>query len=101
MLGRGGRSNHHPGNKKYRAEVLKLQKWYKSSGKNKKTVLAQCLVDFVHSYGGRFVKQEKASGKWFVVNNEMARRKASQALRELMTMEERAAKNAAVLAGVG
>jgi hypothetical protein len=98
VLGRGGKSNHHPGNKRYRSEVQHLQKWYKSSGKAEKTDLAQCLVNFVHSYGGRFVKQEKSTGRWYVVSNLVARRKASQALREHMTMEERQAKKAAMLA---
>ena len=98
VLGRGGKSNHHPGNKRYRAEVQNLQKWYKSSDKAEKTDLAQCLVNFVHSYGGRFVKQEKSTGRWYVVSNLVARRKASQALREHMTMEERQAKKAAMLA---
>ena len=96
VLGRGGKSNHHPGNKRYRAEVQNLQKWYKSSGKAEKTDLAQHLVNYVHSYGGRFVKQEKSTGRWYVVSNLVARRKASQALREHMTMEERVAKKAAL-----
>jgi len=101
VLGRGGKSNHHPGNKRYRAEVQNLQKWYKSSGKSEKTELAQCLVDYVHNYGGRFLKQEKGTDRWYVVSNLVARRKASQALREHMTMEERAAKRAAMLAPAG
>eukprot|EP00543_Licmophora_paradoxa_P001442 CAMPEP_0202458878 /NCGR_PEP_ID=MMETSP1360-20130828/28637_1 /ASSEMBLY_ACC=CAM_ASM_000848 /TAXON_ID=515479 /ORGANISM="Licmophora paradoxa, Strain CCMP2313" /LENGTH=415 /DNA_ID=CAMNT_0049079629 /DNA_START=185 /DNA_END=1432 /DNA_ORIENTATION=- len=96
LLGRGGRSNHHPGNKKYRQEVLILQGWYKSSQKNEKTDLSQLLVEKVHEYGGRFLKQEKdGSGKWYIVTNIVARRKCSQALREHIPMEERLARRAA------
>lgn len=98
VLGRGGKSNHHPGNKRYRAEVQNLQKWYKASGKSEKTDLSQHLVNFVHGYGGRFVKQEKSTGRWYVVSNMVARRKASQALREHLSMEERQARKAAKLA---
>lgn len=93
LLGRGGKSNHHPGNKKYRDEVGNLQQWYKASQKNEKTDLSQCLVNYVHSYGGRFLKAD-ASGKWYIVTNLVARRKASQALREHATPEERAARKA-------
>ena len=93
LLGRGGKSNHHPGNKKYRDEVGNLQQWYKASQKNEKTDLSQCLVNYVHSYGGRFLKAD-TSGKWYIVTNLVARRKASQALREHATPEERAARKA-------
>ena len=96
VLGRGGKSNHHPGNKRYRDEVQNLQKWYKASDKSEKTELSQHLVNFVHSYGGRFVKQEKGTGRWYVVSNLIARRKASQALREHLSLEERLAKKAAL-----
>jgi hypothetical protein len=81
LLGRGGRSNHHPGNKRYREEVKNLHKWYLGiEDKDEKTDLSQCLVDYVHSYEGRFL--EKDSNGWFLVPNIVARRKASQALRE-------------------
>jgi len=93
LLGRGGRSNHHRGNKRYRDEVGNLQQWYKSSPKNEKTDLSQCLVNYVHSYGGRFLKLD-ATNKWYIVTNLVARRKASQALREHATPEERAARRA-------
>mmetsp|Transcript_26335 Transcript_26335/g.61259 ORF Transcript_26335/g.61259 Transcript_26335/m.61259 type:complete len:388 (+) Transcript_26335:51-1214(+) len=94
LLGRGGRSNHHRGNKRYRDEVHNLQQWYKASTKNEKTDLSQLLVDRVHSYGGQFLKNEKDTDKWYIVTNIVARRKASQALREHLTPEQRAAKKA-------
>uniref|UniRef100_A0A7S1URE3 DUF6824 domain-containing protein n=1 Tax=Grammatophora oceanica TaxID=210454 RepID=A0A7S1URE3_9STRA len=91
LLGRGGRSNHWAGNKRYRKEVHNLQHWYKSSAKNEKTDLSQCLVNYVHQYGGRFLKLDESCQRWYVVPNLVARRKASQALREHMTPEEREA----------
>jgi hypothetical protein len=91
LLGRGGRSNHHPGNKRYREEVQNLHSWYLGvEEKNEKTDLSQCLVDYVHSYNGRFLHQDEAG--WYVVLNIIARRKASQALREDNDAAKRAAK---------
>jgi hypothetical protein len=98
LLGRGGRSNHHVGNKRYREEVKNLRSWYNSIGDNKdeKTALSQCLVDYVHGYEGRFLEKDK-TGAWYEVPNIVARRKASQALREDDDPEKRAAKRARFL----
>ena len=97
LLGRGGRSNHHTGNKRYRDEVRNLRTWYASIGENKdeKTALSQCLVDYVHGYKGRFLEKDKSG--WFEVPNIVARRKASQALREDDDPEKRAAKRSRFL----
>jgi hypothetical protein len=79
--GRGGRSNHHPGNKRYRTEIENLKEWYsKIEDKDEKTDLSQCLVDFCHSYGARFLERDDKG--WYIAENIVARRKASQALRE-------------------
>merc|ERR1712070_844285 len=91
LLGRGGRSNHHPGNKAYRDEVGNIRDSYRTSEKSHKTDLSQMLVNWVQQERrGRFLKQD-ASKQWYVVTNIVARRKASQALREHMTKEEREA----------
>ena len=96
LLGRGGRSNNHAGNKRYRAEVQNLKSWYMStSDKDEKTDLSQCLVDYIHSYEGRFL--EKDGTGWYIVPNIVARRKASQALREDNDAEKRAAKRSRFL----
>ena len=93
LLGRGGRSNHHPGNVAYRDQVGKLRDWYRSAEKDAKTDLSQLLVDWVHhEQNGRFLKLDAATDQWYLVTNIMARRKASQALREHMTLEERNAR---------
>ena len=98
LLGRGGRSNHHPGNKRYREEVCNLREWYGSIGDNKddKTKLSQTLVDRIQSNNGRFLEKDKEG--WYVVPNVVARRKASQALREDDDPEKRAAKRQRFLA---
>ena len=66
-----------------------------SQSKDEKTDLSQCLVDYIRSYHGRFL--DKDEGGWYVVPNIVARRKASQALREDNNAEKRAAKRSRFL----
>jgi hypothetical protein len=95
LFGRGGRSNHHPGNKTYRDIVCKQQDYYRSCDKNEKTKVAQGVVDLVQGQiGGRFLELDKDTNQWYLVPNVVARRKVGQALRENNTQEARAAKRA-------
>jgi hypothetical protein len=95
LFGRGGRSNHHIGNKIYREIVTEQQERYRACDKNEKTKVAQTIVDRVHNeIGGRFLELDTTVGKWFLVPNVVARRKVGQALRENNTEEARAAKRA-------
>ncbi|KAL3926019.1 MAG: hypothetical protein SGILL_000018 [Bacillariaceae sp.] len=97
FCGRGGRGNHHPGNKRYREEVENLKEWYNNiDDKDQKTDLSQCLVDYVKSYGARFLEKDKHG--WYVIDNITARRKVSQALREDTDPEKRHAKRQRFLA---
>lgn len=83
LCGRGGRSNHHPGNKRYRQVISDMKNTYRSTEKKlKKTDLSRTIVDYVHSYGGRFVKKDAASGTYIALTRSEARKKTSQALRE-------------------
>lgn len=93
ILGRGGKSNHHPGNQEYLRDKSELQPRYFTVSKQEKTRIAQELVDRVHARGGRFMK-EQDDGRWTEVDNEKARRKASQSLREESSKESRAEKRA-------
>ena len=96
LLGRGGKTNHHPGNKRYREEVENLRKWYSEAEENeRKTELSQMLVEYINNYNGRFL--EKDSEGWYEVPNTVARRKASQALREENDPERRKQKRARYL----
>ena len=47
-----------------------------------KTDLSRAIVDHVYGYGGRFVKLDKASGKYEIMSTLESRKKTSQALRE-------------------
>mmetsp|Transcript_18641 Transcript_18641/g.28368 ORF Transcript_18641/g.28368 Transcript_18641/m.28368 type:complete len:126 (+) Transcript_18641:95-472(+) len=83
LFGRGGKLTRHPGNKMYRDEIKNLQDWYKSSMETVNTQLSNLLVERITSYGGRFLKQDVRSKKWYAVSAVVARKKASQGLREL------------------
>jgi len=81
LCGRGGKSNHHPGNKRYRQVVSDMKRHYREqTSKTSKTDLSRRIVDYVCGYGGRFVRQE--GEKYYVLSKHDARKKTSQALRE-------------------
>lgn len=83
LCGRGGKSNHHPGNKRYRQVICELKGNYRDlSAKTEKTRVSREIVSTVYEYGGRFLKKEDNSGKYYIMPENEARRKTSQALRE-------------------
>ena len=84
LFGRGGLSNHHVGNKRYREEADRLKPSYDRLSKKQKTDMRDKLVNIVKDYGGRFLKYEEKEGmgQWVEVPLNVARKKASQALRE-------------------
>ena len=88
LCGRGGRTNHHPGNKRYRRVVSEMKSMYRNQGaKSNKTDLSRCIVNHVCRYGGRFIKKEEETGRYFVLSRGEARRKTSQALREAKALK--------------
>lgn len=95
LLGRGGRANNHPGNKKYLEIKDTIQERYMAADKNQKTNIAQELVDIVNKeWKGKFLKLDPLTNQWYEVDNLTARKKCSQTLREINTPEVRAAKRA-------
>jgi hypothetical protein len=95
LLGRGGRTNHHAGNRTYLEAKETIQDRYMHASKNDKTAISQELVDIITARGGRFLKLDdevQTRDKWYPVSNLVARKKASQTLREVNTPEERASK---------
>jgi hypothetical protein len=80
LCGRGGETNHHTGNIKYRQLVKCYQPLYIASKRRDKPRIAQTIVHHVRQNGGRFLK--KQGNSWRDVGNTKAREKTSQALRE-------------------
>lgn len=82
ILGRGGHTAHHPGNRTYNQLKQGLQKEYHSSSKRgDKKRISQRLVKLVKDRGGRFLEQV-SDGVYSILNDEEAATKAGQALRE-------------------
>jgi hypothetical protein len=81
LCGRGGETNHHSGNVKYRSLVKRYQPLYIMSKRRDKPLIASKIVRLVRHMGGRFLRKDK-SNTWRDVGNTKAREKTSQALRE-------------------
>ncbi|CAJ1930440.1 unnamed protein product [Cylindrotheca closterium] len=83
LCGRGGKSNHHAGNKRYRQVISDMKARYRSIGsKTAKTHVSRAIVEHVHGYGGRFLRFDTEKRKYIVLSAAEARKKTSQALRE-------------------
>ena len=84
MYGRGGGTNHHPGNKRYRQMVEERKLDYVNSKRLDKPLVA---LDIIRQWRaqdppGRFLKLDDKTGTWHDVGDKKAREKTSQALRE-------------------
>ena len=82
LLGRGGRTNSHIGNKRYRTIVADYQSEYLEARKKDKILIARRIVALVKERGGRFLKQGPTDQTWMEVPDKRATEKTSQALRE-------------------
>lgn len=81
LFGRGGYTNSHPGNIRFREKALEFRPVYERSSKDEKYNISQMLLEAVTSEGARFLEKGQ-DGEWHEVIGNGARKKASQALRE-------------------
>ncbi|KAG7350302.1 hypothetical protein IV203_009662 [Nitzschia inconspicua] len=84
MYGRGGGTNHHPGNKRYRKMVEDRKLEYVNSKRLDKPLVALEIIRIWRGQlpPGRFLKLDEKTGLWHDVGDKKAREKTSQALRE-------------------
>jgi len=82
LCGRGGETNNHVGNIRYRDLVKKYQREYLKAKRRNKPKIARQIVDTIRRAGGRFLKKVPGETTWRDVGNNKAREKTSQALRE-------------------
>ena len=84
MYGRGGGTNHHPGNKMYRKLVEDKKLDYVNSKRLDKPLVALYIIRTWRTQvpPGRFLKMDEKTGLWNDVGDKKAREKTSQALRE-------------------
>jgi len=84
LFGRGGGTNHHPGNKKFRELVDKRKDEYKAAKRLDKSLVAMEIITNWRNQcpPGRFLKFDEVTKLWSDVGDNKAREKTSQALRE-------------------
>ena len=80
LMGRGGITNSHPGNKIYRKHVTLRKEEYLVAPKLKKAFVAKLVTDEIYHSGGRFLLEKQ--GRWVEISPDKAREKTCQALRE-------------------
>jgi hypothetical protein len=90
LCGRGGLTNHHKGNKRFRDIVALHRPDYVRAAKIHKPGVARLIVRAIRNSDppGRFLKKDFKSNKFYDIGDKRAAEKASQALRE-KTPEER------------
>lgn len=85
LCGRGGLTNHHPGNVVFRRLVRLKQESYLRASKRQKAGVAKEIVEIIRNLtpSGRFLKKDPHTpGVWMEIGDRKAREKTSQALRE-------------------
>jgi len=90
LFGRGGGTNHHPGNRRWRQLVEDRKHEYARQSRSDKLMVSQTIIDRWRAQvpAGRFLKKNRTTGFWNDVGNKKAREKTSQALREPPSQRE-------------
>jgi len=84
LCGRGGGTNIHPGNERFRFLVNSKKRPYLKSKKRDKPEIAREIVATIRNLtpSGRFLQKNEVSGDWDDIGDLNAQKKTSQALRE-------------------
>jgi len=84
LIGRGGGTNHNPGNKRFRQLICTRKDEYKSAKRSQKPIIAQEIVTAWRTQvpPGRFLKQEESTMLWHDVGDVEAKERAAQKLRD-------------------
>lgn len=91
LCGRGGLTNHHRGNKRFRDIVALHRPDYVRAPKVQKPSVARVIVRAIRNGDppGRFLKKDEKTGKWIDIGDRKAAEKTSQALREKAEDEQK------------
>jgi hypothetical protein len=89
QCGRGGLTNHHKGNKRFRDIVALHRPDYVRAPKIQKPSVARVIVRAIRNGDppGRFLRKDEKLGKWVDIGDKKAAEKTSQALREKQNEE--------------
>jgi len=82
--GRGGRSNHHPGNRPYWIRILESRIEYtRSRSDHEKARIANGILRYVQEdLIGRFLNNDSKTKRWYILPNSVVLDKIKQALRD-------------------
>lgn len=82
--GRGGRSNHHPGNRPYWIRILESRLEYtRSRSDHEKARIANGILKYVHEHlKGRFLNIDSKTKRWYILPDTVVLDKIKQALRD-------------------
>jgi len=96
ICGRGKLAWNHPGNRRFRLAVeMSIDKYSSADTKLEKSLIVSGIVESVRraSPNAGFVKHD-SDGRWYVVNDQLAREKAGQCLRDLLHFKYRSSNKA-------
>jgi hypothetical protein len=82
ICGRGGVTNVHPGNRRFRDLVNGNRLAYLKARKNDRPAISRSIVRTIREMNGRFLKKDDRRGVWVEIGDDCAREKTSQALRQ-------------------
>eukprot|EP00587_Corethron_hystrix_P000757 CAMPEP_0113306466 /NCGR_PEP_ID=MMETSP0010_2-20120614/5704_1 /TAXON_ID=216773 ORGANISM="Corethron hystrix, Strain 308" /NCGR_SAMPLE_ID=MMETSP0010_2 /ASSEMBLY_ACC=CAM_ASM_000155 /LENGTH=556 /DNA_ID=CAMNT_0000161135 /DNA_START=362 /DNA_END=2032 /DNA_ORIENTATION=- /assembly_acc=CAM_ASM_000155 len=84
LCGRGGGTNNHSGNERFRLLVASKKRQYLQSSKRDKPTVSKEIVAEIRTLNpsGRFLTKNNKTGLWDDIGDKKAREKTSQALRE-------------------
>jgi len=90
LCGRGGLTNHHKGNKRFRDIVALHRPDYVRAPKIQKPSVARVIVRAIRNGDppGRFLKKDDKTGRWYDIGDKKAAEKTSQALREKLDLKQ-------------
>lgn len=88
LMGRGGKNNQHVGNERLRGLARLQSENYRQASKKGKSVISRELVRQVRTMNppGRFLKRNTDTGEFEDVGDDVAREKASQVLRDAVSV---------------
>ena len=91
IVGRGKSPNRHVGNKRLRVLVSSYLTKYEQGDKYVKTIIVSDIINMIRiackeeeRNGGAFVKYDKTTGRWYDLDNTIAREKVSYQFRDLL-----------------
>jgi len=83
ICGRGKTAYENVGNRRFRVLIAnRLPQYANADNRHSRRMLIGATLEAVHATGGRFIRRENATKRWFVVRTKMAREKVGHAFRD-------------------